>query len=166
MSKPPARSAKEERKHLLDVVHAPDDPAVARAYAAWLDGFGDATAELIRLRLERAALYAGDPRRAEIDRREAKILEAPKIREYTMAGEDVFAYALRRLGARVDVHPDRRPREIWLKEELISTGSLGRLAAYPTLRRVRADEHVLTPEELAAVAGSPRSRACPSSGPG
>ena len=69
MPKPPARSAKEERKRLLDVVHAPDDPAVAPAYAGWLDGFGDATAELIRLRLDRAGLDANDPRRAEIDPR-------------------------------------------------------------------------------------------------
>lgn len=152
MLKRPARSAKEEREHLLGIVHAPDDPAVALAYAAWLDAFGDATGELIRLRLERGEFDAGHPRCAEIDGREARILTEPKIRQYTMAREDVFVFALRRLGVRVEVDVDRRPREVWLKGETVSTASLARLATYPTLRRVRADEHPLTLDEIAAVA--------------
>ncbi len=151
MPKRPTRSAKQEREHLLAILHAPDDSAPALAYADWLDALGDLTGELIRLRLERHALDPAASRRAEISTREQQLLTEPKIGEYTMAGEDVFLYALRRLGGTVIIDQERILRELWIKGDMIATATLARLAAYPTLRRVRAEDHPLTRDEIAAL---------------
>src|SRR4051812_45771075 len=70
-----------ERRAFIDaILEAPDDDAPRLVFADWLDEYGGdaerARAEFIRLQCEAAKRPAGDPRRADLERREDELLVA------------------------------------------------------------------------------------------
>jgi uncharacterized protein (TIGR02996 family) len=61
------------------ILEDPDDDAPRLAYADWLDEHADPDrAEFIRAQIERARLPEGDPRRFELEKREAQLLRLHK----------------------------------------------------------------------------------------